>query len=158
MFVIEETGDVFANSKHQGTVWKPKTVHPEAMGLINRWKELHELSRKIAPNFFRITAGKDYEEVSAALRFAIPSGSFRDANKLDKDLRKLMMDMVDLGYDNVELDSEIPIESNDEMLWTLSLLAWGGDPISELAAPMRYAAQAVKSTRLEEFLIEPTKP
>lgn len=158
MFVIEETGDIFANGKHQGTVWRPKTVHPEAMGLVSRWKELHELSRKVAPNFFRITAGKDYEEVSAALRFAVPNEGWKDGNKLDKDLRKLMEDMLNLGYDNVELDSEIPIETNDEMLWTLSLLAWGDDPISELAAPMQYAARAVKSTRLEEFLIEPIKP
>jgi hypothetical protein len=158
MFVIEETGDIFANSKHQGTVWRPKTIHPEAMGLVTRWKELHELSRKIAPNMFRITAGKDYDEVSAALRFAVPNEGWKDANKLDKDLRKLMMDMIDLDYDNVELDSEIPIETNDEMLWTFSVMAWEDDLISELAAPMRYAAQAIRSTRLEEFLIEPVKP
>lgn len=155
--IIEETGDIFSGDKPRGTAWRPKNIHPEAMGLVERWKELHELSRKIAPGMFGVTAGKDYEEVSAALRFAIPSEAWKDANKLDKDLRKLLIDMADLGWEGVELDAEIPIEGDERMTWTLSVVAWGDDEILGLAQPMRYAAQAIKSTRLEEFLIEPAQ-
>lgn len=157
MFVIEETGDLFANAKHQGTVWRPKGVHPEAMGLIKRWKELYELTQKIRPSIYSITAGRDYDEVSAAIRFAVPSESWKDGNKLDKDLRKLMEDMIEMGYDRVALDTDIPIEGNEEMLWIFSIVAFGNDPILALAPSLQYAARAVKTTRLEEFVITPAK-
>lgn len=120
---------------------------------MDQWKDLHKLSKSIDPSLFQVTAGEDYNEVSARVVFAVPHESWKTANRVDRDVRQLWNDMVDRVW-SAELDTEFAWDEPADSIWILSLVLWSG-PAKALKEPLLYIKDSVRQTRLEEFLVSP---
>ena len=158
MFSIDPEGRIKTNDRYRGTVWAPGKTHPDALELIERWKAMSKLAQAVDPNLFQVTAGIDYDEVSARIRFAVPHESWKTANRVDKDVRQLWNDLVDMGWTSTQLDAEFAWDEPVDSTWTLSFVAMGDSKIFDFEPAMQYAAKAVRSTRLEEYLVDSSKP
>jgi len=65
--------------------------------------------------------------------------------------------MIDMGWSS-EVDSEFAWDEPADSTWPLSFVAFGESPVSDLEPAMRYAAKAIRSTRLEEYVVDSSKP
>lgn len=159
MLSIDPEGRIKIGNRYRGTVKVPGRVHPEAMEVIQRWKEMRALADQVDKPLFQVTAGEDYDEVSARARFSVPDQGMKAANKLDEDLRKIWEDLIGdaqvigVDPDAVQLESEIPIDLPLPMIWTLSVVAIPSESIENLKPILGAISDAVRETRLEEFAV-----
>ncbi len=164
MFQIDKAGRIKVGDRYRGTVNVPGKIHPEARELVDRWKELRALCDEVDKDLFQVTAGDDYDEVSARVLFSVPSDSWNTADQLDDDLRKVwsdLIDLVDLGIygtisaDSVQLDTELSMQDTRPSTWTLTILGVRDQGIILLRPLLQFVSDAVRSSRLEEFATLP---
>jgi hypothetical protein len=133
----------------------PPGLSEEQLLQVRAWKAFAPLAESVAPIFSVTTYGP--EHIEAEIRFRVPLEGVETARQLEASLRALVEDLREAGQQAVlDLTALGGPDGMEMTVWKLAIL---GDPTKEDPAQLRsgleLVAEAVKTTRIGDHLMDP---